>query len=83
MIRAGYAINTIREDASTFAIWGNNQGRTFTLNVDPTNFPAEFGAPGSVLFRNPVLPARSGADHAELSRWPSPPATASPISTRT
>jgi hypothetical protein len=58
-IRAGYAINTIREDASTFAVWGNNIGRTFTLNVDPTNFPANFGAPGSVLFRNPVLPSRS------------------------
>src|SRR5262249_14914872 len=28
-IRAGYAINTIREDASTFAVWGNNVGRTF------------------------------------------------------
>ena len=58
MIRAGYAINTIREDGSTLAIWGGNQGRTLTLNVDPTNFPAQFGAPGSVLFRNPVLPSR-------------------------
>src|SRR5207245_2543257 len=57
VIRAGYAINTIREDASTLALWGNNQGRTITLNVDPTNFPAQFGAPGSVLFRNP-LPSR-------------------------
>ena len=26
--------------------------------MDPTNFPAQFGAPGSVLFRNPVLPSR-------------------------
>ena len=58
VIRAGYAINTIREDGSTLSIWGGNQGRTLTLNVDPTNFPAQFGAPGSVLFRNPVLPSR-------------------------
>jgi hypothetical protein len=58
VIRAGYAINTIREDGSTLAIWGANQGRTLALNVDPTNFPAQFGAPGSVLFRNPVLPSR-------------------------
>jgi hypothetical protein len=54
VIRAGYAINTIREDASTFATWGNNQGRTISLNLDPTTTPATFGAPGSVLFRNPL-----------------------------
>src|SRR5262245_34888580 len=59
VIRLGYAINTIREDAGTFAVWGGNQGRNLSLNVDPTNFPAVFGAPGSVLFRNPVLPART------------------------
>jgi hypothetical protein len=58
VLRAGYAINTIREDASTFATWGGNQGRTISLNIDPTNTPADFGAPGSVLFRNP-LPAKT------------------------
>ncbi len=58
VLRAGYAINTIREDASTFATWGNNQGRTVSLNIDPTATPADFGAPGSVLFRNP-LPAKT------------------------
>jgi hypothetical protein len=57
-LRAGYAINTIREDASTFAVWGTNLGRTFSLNVDPVNFPTNFGPAGSVLFQNPVLPAR-------------------------
>jgi hypothetical protein len=57
VLRGGYAINTIREDSSTFGIWGGNQGRTLTLTVDPTNNPTVFGAPGSVLFRNP-LPAR-------------------------
>ena len=59
VIRAGYAISTIREDASTFAIWANNQGRTLTLNVDPANFAAQFGAPGSVLFRQANLPSRA------------------------
>jgi hypothetical protein len=58
VLRAGYAINTLREDASTFAVWGNNQGRTVTLTVDPTNFPANFGAPGSVNFRDAAFPSR-------------------------
>ena len=58
VVRAGYAISTIREDAGTFAVWGGNQGRTLTLNVDPVGFPANFGAAGSVLFRNTTLPSR-------------------------
>jgi len=57
-IRGGYAINTIREDASTFSLWTNNQGRAITLNVDPNNFPANFGPAGSVLFRDEALPSR-------------------------
>jgi hypothetical protein len=57
VLRAGYAINSVREDASTFAVWNTNQGRTVSVSVDPGNFPTVFGAPGSVLFRNP-LPAR-------------------------
>jgi hypothetical protein len=58
VLRAGYAISTLREDAGTFTVWNNNQGRTITLNVDPTNQPGVFGAPGSVLFRNSTLPSR-------------------------
>jgi hypothetical protein len=58
VFRAGYSINSVREDGSTFARWNTNQGRTVSNNVDPTNFPAIFGAPGSVLFRNP-LPVRN------------------------
>jgi hypothetical protein len=57
VVRAGYAISTLREDASTFTVWNNNQGRTVNLNLDPTTTPANFGAPGSVLFRN-ALPTR-------------------------
>ncbi len=58
VFRLGYAISSIREDGGSFAVWGNNQGRNVTLTVDPTNFPANFGPAGSVLFRDPVLPSR-------------------------
>jgi len=60
VLRAGYAIATVREDIGQFAgVWGSNQGRTFTTSVDPNNFPAQFGQPGSVLFRDAALPART------------------------
>lgn len=60
VLRAGYAISTIREGTGTYVnILGSNQGRTLSTTIDPGNFPAEFGAPGSALFRDPTLPARS------------------------
>jgi hypothetical protein len=58
VLRAGYAISTLREDAGSFSVWGGNRGRNFTVNLDPATFPAEFGPAGSVLFRNP-LPSRT------------------------
>ncbi|HEV8146655.1 MAG TPA: carboxypeptidase-like regulatory domain-containing protein [Bryobacteraceae bacterium] len=59
VLRAGYAISTIREGTGTLtSILGGNQGRTITTTVDPTNNPVEFGAPGSVLFRDATLPVR-------------------------
>ncbi len=58
VFRAGYSISSIREDAGQFAVWGTNQGRTITLNVDPANFPANFGPIGSVSFSQAVLPSR-------------------------
>lgn len=58
VIRGGYSISSIREDASTFAVWGTNQGRTLTLNVDPNNFASNFGAIGSVAFSQSTLPSR-------------------------
>jgi hypothetical protein len=58
VLRGGYAISTLREDAGTFSIWGGNQGRTLTTSVDPSTTPANFGAPGSVLFRDATLPSR-------------------------
>lgn len=58
VFRAGYAISTIREGTNTFtSIFGSNPGRTISTAVDPSNTPAAFGAPGSVLFRDPVLPS--------------------------
>ncbi len=61
VLRAGYGISTLREDAGTFGVWGNNSGRTVSTSVDPSTFPAQFGAPGSVLFSNGTLPSRSVA----------------------
>ena len=59
VLRGGYAISTIREDAGSFSVWGGNSGRTVSTSVDPSTFPAQFGAPGSVLFSAPTLPSRS------------------------
>jgi len=60
VLRGGYAISTIREGMNTFVnILGSNQGRTLSLNVDPANFPTEFGPAGSVQFRDGRYPARS------------------------
>jgi hypothetical protein len=61
VLRAGYAISTIREDGGTLSAWGGNQGRSLSTSVDPGTFPAQFGAPGSVLFRNGNLPSRQPA----------------------
>ncbi|HTS31375.1 MAG TPA: TonB-dependent receptor [Bryobacteraceae bacterium] len=61
VLRAGYSISTIREDAGTFSVWGGNSGRTVSTSVDPNTYPAQFGAPGSVLFNQATLPSRSVA----------------------
>jgi len=81
VLRLGYSINSVREDASTFSVWNTNQGRTLSVSVDPGNFPKEFGTPGSVLFRN-ALPSRV-APVDPTFRCPSQRAAASPISIRT
>jgi uncharacterized membrane protein YuzA (DUF378 family) len=60
VIRAGYSLSTIREGQNLFiSIWGSNQGVTQDASVSNALTPADFGAPGSVLFRN-SLPVRSG-----------------------
>ena len=65
VFRAGYSLATVREGQNIFiSVWGSNQGKTQTATVDPTNTPADFGAPGSVLFRQPNLPFLSGLQSA-------------------
>ncbi|MBS1859375.1 MAG: carboxypeptidase regulatory-like domain-containing protein [Acidobacteria bacterium] len=60
VIRAGYSLSTIREGQNLFiSIWGSNQGVTQDASVSNALTPADFGAAGSVLFRN-TLPTRSG-----------------------
>jgi hypothetical protein len=62
VFRAGYSIATIREGMNLpINLWGSNQGRTVSYTVNPGNFPAEFGPPGSVHFRDATLPARAEA----------------------
>ncbi|MCX6632041.1 MAG: TonB-dependent receptor [Candidatus Solibacter sp.] len=65
VLRAGYAISTVREGQNIFiSVWGSNQGISQTTTVDPSNTPADFGAPGSVLFRQSALPVKSGVQSA-------------------
>ena len=61
VIRAGYAISTVREGQNLFiSLWGANQGLTQTATVSNAATPADFGAAGSVLFRQANLPVKSG-----------------------
>jgi hypothetical protein len=61
VLRAGYSIATVREGQNLFiSLWGANQGLTQNATVSNTLTPADFGAPGSVLFRQASLPTRSG-----------------------
>ncbi len=58
VLRAGFSVAPTRGDFTGITgVWGNNQGRTITTNVDPNVNPAFFGAPGSVLFRDAKLPS--------------------------
>jgi hypothetical protein len=60
VLRGGFAVSSIRPDAGAFSgAWGSNQGRSFSVAVDPTNQAADFGAPGSVLFRDATLPVHA------------------------
>src|SRR5262249_33392650 len=61
VLRAGYAIASVREGMNVLtSTYGGNQGLTVSTSIDPSTFPADFGAPGSVLFRDATLPVRSG-----------------------
>jgi hypothetical protein len=59
VLRAGYGISTVRNGSYTFqSLFGSNQGLTYDTSVNPTSYPADFGAPGSVLLRG-SLPVRA------------------------
>jgi Carboxypeptidase regulatory-like domain len=61
VVRAGYAISTVREGQNLFiSLWGANQGITQTASVSNSSTPADFGAAGSVSFRQATLPTKSG-----------------------
>jgi len=62
VLRGGFAMTSSREQFTITGVWGNNQGRTISTALDPTNnAPEVFGPAGSVLFRNPTLPVRTVA----------------------
>jgi hypothetical protein len=57
VIRGGYSIAYAREGFNAFvSIFGANNGPTVQLGTDPSNFPTEFGAPGSKLLRDGNIP---------------------------
>ncbi|MEK6279035.1 MAG: carboxypeptidase regulatory-like domain-containing protein [Acidobacteriota bacterium] len=66
VLRGGYSIAFVREGFDTFySMWGLNAGPFLSLSVSPSATPADFvgpggfSGPGSVLFRDAVLPRRS------------------------
>jgi Carboxypeptidase regulatory-like domain len=61
VLRAGYSISTIREGSQVYqSVYGANQGLLVDASLSASTFPTDFGAPGSVLFRDATLPQRSG-----------------------
>jgi hypothetical protein len=79
VLRGGYSIAFVREGFDTFySMWGLNAGPFLSLSVSPSATPADFvGAggftgPGSVLFRDPVLPRRLPPSQANFPIAPGP-----------
>ena len=65
VLRGGYSIAFVREGFNTFySMWGLNPGPFLSLSVSPSTTPADFvgpggfTGPGSVYFRDTVLPRR-------------------------
>jgi hypothetical protein len=57
VVRGGYSVAYAREGFNAFvSIFSANNGPTVALGTDPSNFPTEFGAPGSRLLRNGSIP---------------------------
>ncbi len=61
VLRAGYAIATVREGMNVYSqVYGGNPGLTIDSSLSNSGTPADFGAAGSVLFRDGTFPTRSG-----------------------
>lgn len=57
VLRGGYSIAFVREGFNAFnSMFGSNEGPTFSIGLNPSLFPTEFGRPGSRLLRDPSLP---------------------------
>ncbi|HET9529760.1 MAG TPA: TonB-dependent receptor [Blastocatellia bacterium] len=63
VLRGGYSIAFVREGFNAFnSMFGSNEGVSVSLGTSPGTNPAEFGAPGSRLFRDgsfPFLPPQA------------------------
>jgi len=61
VLRMGYNIATTREGSGTYqSVYASNTGLTEDASVSNAVAPNDFGAAGSVLFRDPSMPTRSG-----------------------
>jgi hypothetical protein len=61
VLRLGYSIASTREGSGTYqSVYATNTGVTQDATVSNSVAPADFGASGSVLFRDATLPLRSG-----------------------
>ena len=61
VLRFGYSIASTREGSGTYqSIYSYNTGVTQDASVSNAVAPADFGAAGSVLFRDGAMPTRSG-----------------------
>jgi hypothetical protein len=57
VIRGGYSIAYVREGFNTFTtMFGANNGPSVQIGTNPSDFPTEFGAPGSRLLRDGNYP---------------------------
>src|SRR6185295_1953221 len=57
VLRGGYSIAYVREGFNAFtSMFGSNEGPTVAAGTNPTNFPTQFGAPGSRQLRDASFP---------------------------
>jgi len=78
VLRFGYSIATVREGMNVYSqVYGGNPGASIDTSVSNANTPADFGPAGSVMFRDPSFPTRSGIPSAPV--YPATPAFSNQI----